>query len=191
MPKFIKFTTIRYFIVIYAAYLFVSSFEWFFFQEIINFCKKFHKEGSYAIGYSYNLRTTFGLMDVCKENISMLQKFIGWLSLLVYRLPIFCAAIYLYQLFTEFSNDNIFTIKNIKILKNCGILFFIFELIAQPISDCMISYLVRSIKGYQDIFVFFNGSRHIANLILGFLLITISSVMHKGLNLEFENKLIV
>ena len=144
-------------------------------------------DGWFAIGYkpSYPLPVVFWLQPI---SIGLRASLCG-----LEMIPIAFQIITLYflwRLFTAYQQDEIFSVKNTRLIRYVGIVMLLWQLL-RPIYDMVFSFIMSAALPGQRYIALSFGNHDAAHIITAIMIIIIATVMQYGLSLDEEQQLTV
>lgn len=142
-------------------------------------------------GWSMSVVTQENWVSLINPNSHDFMRFapfiISWIPIITFMFLYF----YLARLFGLYAKNIIFSMDNVRYIRNCGITLLLWQII-HPIYQILISYALsyNNLPGHRYIHVSF-GTSEASDLVIAIVIIVISWIMRRGVELENEHQLTV
>lgn len=134
------------------------------------------------------INESIGIVELWKMKWTLLNKSMAVLSDIIGMTPIYISLFILKKIFTNYTSGAVFTIENAKFYKKLGSLFFVYGLIAQPLSQTVkiLSLTIENGPGQRILAIGF-GTPNVEALFCGLIVILVSLVMQEASKINDEN----
>lgn len=138
------------------------------------------------------VNTPEGFVLLSDVNWTLPGKLMGLGSSLMELLPLFIGLFSLRAIFQNYMRESIFTPLNARHYRRLGFLFFLYALIAEPLSrTLMVLGVTLSNPPGHHYLTFGFGTPNMQNVFCGFLIMVISWVMLEGSKINEEQRMTV
>lgn len=126
------------------------------------------------------------------HSLSPWEKFSGFLISMIPTSINLITLYFLLKLFRLYEQGEIFSINNVRYLRNIGYVLLIGELLAEPIYQALISGVLTWGNGHGHRFIQITmGGSNLGMILLAFFIILISWIMAEGCKLREEQQLTI